>query len=86
LAEKAASMTESSPQKQRRLKVSYRPVRSHSRESVKRNLVPMPYVRLVGRWLDEAGFAIGCDISVQVSSGKLVLEVIEPAATDKAKS
>jgi hypothetical protein len=37
---------------------------------------PMPFLRLRGRWLDQAGFGIGANVRVQVSSGRLVLEVI----------
>jgi hypothetical protein len=37
---------------------------------------PMPFLRLRGRWLDQAGFGIGTNVRVQVSSGRLVLEVI----------
>jgi len=39
---------------------------------------PMPFLRLQGRWLDEAGFAIGANVQVVVSPGRLVVEVIEP--------
>ena len=38
---------------------------------------PMPFLRLRGRWLDEAGFAIGANVRVEVTAGRLVLEVIE---------
>lgn len=38
---------------------------------------PMPFLRLQGRWLDEAGFAIGANVRVEVAAGRLVLEVIE---------
>lgn len=38
---------------------------------------PMPFLRLRGRWLDEAGFAIGASVRVEVSAGRLVVEVIE---------
>ena len=37
-----------------------------------------PQLRLQGRWLDEAGFAIGMRVGVQVMPGKLVLEVLGP--------
>jgi len=37
----------------------------------------MPFLRLQGRWLDQAGFAIGAQVRVQVMRGRLVLEVIE---------
>lgn len=38
---------------------------------------PMPFLRLQGRWLDQAGFAIGANVRVTVSAGRLVVEVIE---------
>lgn len=38
---------------------------------------PMPFLRLQGRWLDQAGFAIGTNVRVEVAAGRLVLEVIE---------
>jgi hypothetical protein len=37
---------------------------------------PMPFLRLQGRWLDQAGFAIGANVRVEVAAGRLVLEVI----------
>jgi hypothetical protein len=61
--------------KSRHLKVSYRssqslvPLRMPS---------PMPFLRLQGRWLDQAGFAIGANVHVEVMPGRLVLEVKEP--------
>ncbi|MEJ0037680.1 MAG: SymE family type I addiction module toxin [Gammaproteobacteria bacterium] len=76
----------SAPLKSRRLKVSYRQPQSRSTEPFKPYLQPMPYVRLLGRWLDEAGFAIGRDIRVEVNAGKLVLEVIEPESMQELKS
>jgi hypothetical protein len=39
---------------------------------------PMPFLRLQGRWLDRAGFAIGANVRVEVAAGRLVLEVVEP--------
>jgi len=40
----------------------------------------MPFLRLRGRWLDQAGFPIGAPVRVEVSAGRLVVEVIaEPA-------
>lgn len=38
---------------------------------------PMPFLRLQGRWLDQAGFAIGAQVRVEVAVGRLVVEVIE---------
>lgn len=43
---------------------------------------PMPFLRLQGRWLDEAGFAIGANVRVEVSAGRLVVELAEPAPTE----
>jgi Toxin SymE, type I toxin-antitoxin system len=59
----------------RRLKVSYRQPES----LVPLRLPPpMPFLRLQGRWLDRAGFAIGADVHVQVEPGRLVIEVLDP--------
>lgn len=63
--------------KPRRLTVSY--THPESRAVRARDLLaPKPFLRLQGRWLDQAGFAIGANVRVEVSSGRLVLEVIEP--------
>jgi len=43
--------------------------------------VPLPFLRLQGRWLDQAGFAIGAQVRVQVMPRRLVLEVIETERT-----
>jgi len=59
----------------RRLKVSYHSAPSQQPYCV---LPPMPFLRLQGRWLDAAGFAIGANVCVQVEPGRLVLEVIDP--------
>ena len=40
-------------------------------------VAPMPFLRLQGRWLDQAGFAIGANVRVEVAAGRLVVEVIE---------
>jgi hypothetical protein len=45
-----------------------------SRKEPFRQLPSMPTLRLQGRWLDEAGFAIGMEVGVQVMPGRLVLE------------
>jgi hypothetical protein len=37
----------------------------------------MPFLRLRGRWLEEAGFVIGKPVRVSLSSGRMVLEVME---------
>ena len=36
-----------------------------------------PFLRLKGRWLDRAGFAIGCKVRVEVSEGRLVIEALQ---------
>jgi hypothetical protein len=41
---------------------------------------PMPFLRLQGRWLDQAGFAIGANVRVEVAAGRLIVEVIDSAA------
>jgi Toxin SymE, type I toxin-antitoxin system len=58
----------------RRLKVSYQ---SASSQQPYTPLSPMPFLRLQGRWLDRAGFAVGADVHVQVEPGRLVLEVMD---------
>ena len=61
----------------RHLKVSYQ---SASSQQPYRVLPPKPFLRLQGRWLDRAGFAVGSDVhvQVQVEPGRLVLEVMDP--------
>ena len=49
-----------------------------SRKPPHRPLPDKPQLRLQGRWLDEAGFAIGMRVGVQVMPGRLVLEVLGP--------
>jgi Toxin SymE, type I toxin-antitoxin system len=39
----------------------------------------VPFLRLQGRWLHQAGFAIGTPVRVLVTRGRLVLEVDERA-------
>ncbi len=64
------------PTKPRRLTVSY--THPDSRARLPRTaLPPMPLLRLRGRWLDRAGFAIGAPVRVAVAPGLLVLEVID---------
>jgi hypothetical protein len=62
--------------KPRRLTVSY--TRPESRARLPRPLPdPMPLLRLRGRWLDQAGFAIGARVRVKVTPGRLALEVLD---------
>jgi toxic protein SymE len=35
-----------------------------------------PHLRLAGRWLEKAGFAIGMKVRVEVSQGHLIIEPI----------
>lgn len=58
------------------LKVSY--VWSASEEMI-------PFIRLQGKWLKEAGFAIGTRVKLTCSGGRLVLEVVqEPMGQENA--
>ena len=69
-------------QKIRRLTVSYgaRTVREPDGSSA-----PAPTLRLQGAWLKRAGFAIGVPVTVQVSSGRLVIEAAEPERVSQAE-
>jgi len=49
-----------------------------SRKPPYRPLPSMPTLRLQGRWLENAGFAIGMRVGVQVEQGRLVLEPLGP--------
>jgi hypothetical protein len=70
------------PMKARRLTVSLSHPVSRTRRPRQSPKAPMPFLRLRGRWLDRAGFAIGMNVRVDVSAGRLVLEVI---GTPKSK-
>jgi hypothetical protein len=62
----------------RHFTVGYRPVDSRSRAPSPRPVLPrMPFVRLGGRWLERAGFAIGTAVRVEVRRGRLVIEAID---------
>jgi len=39
--------------------------------------VTVPWIQMRGRWLNEAGFAIGTKVRVQVKPGRLVLTVVK---------
>ena len=63
----------------RRLTISYRYPESPARSASQYvRSTPMPFLRLQGRWLDQAGFAIGTQVRVEVDHGRLVVEVIDP--------
>ncbi len=38
---------------------------------------PMPYLRLRGRWMEQAGFRIGDRVQVEVQSGRLIVTTEE---------
>jgi hypothetical protein len=67
----------------RRLRVSFRQPDSRCLLPLLRVPAPMPFLRLQGRWLDQAGFAIGAEVRVQAEPGRLVLEVIETESRAK---
>jgi hypothetical protein len=39
-----------------------------------------PHIRIAGRWVEEAGFAVGAKVNVEVAHGRLVIEIAPPAA------
>lgn len=61
----------------RRLTVSSSHPESRAHHPRQSSSMPMPFLRLRGRWLDQAGFAIGAPVRVEVSAGRLVVEVID---------
>ena len=63
--------------KRRRLTVSRSSPESHARWP-RPTLAPIPFLRLRGRWLDQAGFTVGSEVRVAVARGLIALEVIEP--------
>lgn len=62
--------------KPRRLKVSRTEAQSRARRCPRPLPQPLPFLRLQGRWLDAAGFAIGKPVRVAVAPGLIALEVI----------
>ena len=64
----------------RRLTVSRQYPESRAASYHRAPIAPMPFLRLRGWWLDEAGFTIGANVRVEVAAGRLVLEVVESAA------
>ena len=65
-----------SPSKARRLKVGYSYTDSRASKS-NAPRVPMPFLRLCGRWLNDAGFAIGRNVRVEVTDGRLMIETVD---------
>jgi hypothetical protein len=68
------------PMKSRRLTVGYGSATLRlAREwlpGLKPEPAPAPHLRLQGRWLDRAGFRIGANVRVQVTPGRLVVELL----------
>ena len=64
----------------RRLTVSSSHPESRAHHPRQVSSTPMPFLRLRGRWLDQAGFTIGANVRVEVSAGRLVVEVIDEPA------
>lgn len=62
--------------KRRRLTVSRTHPQTRARLARPR-LEPMPQLRLQGRWMEQAGFAIGAAVRVAVAPGLLVLELLD---------
>jgi toxic protein SymE len=62
--------------KARRLKVGYSYPYAGASEEPSPSL-PMPYLRLRGRWLKDAGFAIGRNVKVEVNEGRLTIEPVD---------
>ena len=38
----------------------------------------IPHIRILGRWVEEAGFVIGSKVDVEVTRGRLVIEFAAP--------
>ena len=74
-------MNDCETMKPRRLTVSSASVDSHADVYPRPWLDPMPYLRLRGRWLKQAGFDIGARVRVSIEAGKLVVEVEPPSQT-----
>lgn len=43
-----------------------------------------PHIRIMGHWLKEVGFPIGAKVGVEVSQGRLVIELAPPASEYQA--
>lgn len=70
----------------RRLTVSTCPAKFHwdgRMHTSSRLPPPVPYVRMQGKWLARAGFAIGSAVRVSVTPGRLVLEVVSISPPSK---
>ena len=43
----------------------------------------VPHIRILGRWAEEAGFVIGSKVDVEVTHGRLVIELAPPETEGK---
>jgi toxic protein SymE len=67
--EQGAPTAKERSRKSRRLKMGYVPT--------SKSAVDLPCLRLRGQWLEEAGFAIGQNLRVEVNERKLMIEVVD---------
>ena len=72
ISESTSQQLSSEKSKPRRLTVGY--IASSARSEY------APHIRIMGRWVEEAGFAVGSAVNVAVSHGRLVIELAPPAA------
>ena len=76
LATTTTTASHPASQKTRNLRIGY--CRPESRAAKRDTLLPpMPYLRLCGRWLEHAGFAIGQNVRIDASEGRLTIECID---------
>jgi hypothetical protein len=50
---------------------------NHSPQGIRTSSTVVPHLRLTGHWLEQAGFAIGQQVTVTVQHGKLVITITE---------
>jgi hypothetical protein len=48
--------------------------------------IPVPFLRLMGKWLDRAGFPIDTNLRVTVEMGRLVIEPASPELIERPAS
>ena len=56
----------------------------NTRSISEKTRIPMSHLRLIGRWLDEAGFPIGAKVRVDVVPGRLTIEVLPDSPEQRA--
>lgn len=70
ISESTAQQLSSDKSKSRRLTVGY------MASSTSKDL--SPHIRIMGRWVEKAGFAVGSKVNVDISHGRLVIELAPP--------